>query len=114
MSNALYQKGKHAMGNKEIELDADTLTAHLVLNSYNFNQSHISVATSINPHIATAGGVANSASVNLSGVSWAATATLDALAPGLIPVTALGTEIDEADGVEDAEYFAVYPEGGVK
>lgn len=43
-----------------------------------------------------------------------ATATLNALAPGLIPVTALGTEIDEADGVEDAEYFAVYPEGGVK
>ncbi len=43
-----------------------------------------------------------------------ATATLNALAPGLIPVTALGTEIDEADGVEDAEYFAVYSEGGVK
>lgn len=91
MANALYQEGKRALGNKEIDLDLDTLTAHLILNSYTFSQSHTSVATSINSHIATAGGVANSASVNLSGVSWSAAAVLDSSDPTFTSVDAAQT-----------------------
>lgn len=86
MANALYQEGKRALGNKEIDLDLDTLTAHLVLNTYTFSQAHTSVATSINSHIATAGAVPNAASANLSGVSWSAAAVLDSTDPNFSTV----------------------------
>ena len=37
------------------------------------------------------------------------TATLDSLAPGLIPTEAKGTALETEDGITDAEYRAVYP-----
>lgn len=86
MANALYQEGKRALGNKEIELDADTITAHLILNTYTFSQSHVSVAASITSHIATAGAVPNAASVNLTGVTYSAAAVLDAADPSFVSV----------------------------
>lgn len=78
MANALYQEGKRAIGNKEIQLSVDTLTVLLIASGYTFSQSHTSVSASITSHVATAGGVAHAASVALGSVTWSSAAVLGA------------------------------------
>jgi len=51
MANALYEEGKRAILNKEIDYDTDTLTVALVKDTYIFSQSHTNVTTSITPDV---------------------------------------------------------------
>lgn len=70
MANALYQEGKRALLNKEIDFDTDTLTCVLVKNTYTFSQAHTDVSVSVTPHVA--------ATTTLAGVTIAADGTIDA------------------------------------
>lgn len=70
MANALYEEGKRALLNKELDLDTDTLTIALVKNTYTFSQSHTNVTTSITPDVA--------AVTTLSGVTISASGVVDA------------------------------------
>lgn len=80
MANALYNEGKRALLNKEIDFDTDTLTVALVKNTYTFSQAHTDVSVSITPHVAS--------SVVLAGVSIASDGTIDASDPTFTAVTA--------------------------
>lgn len=70
MANALYEEGKRALLNKELDIDTDTLTIALVKNTYTFSQSHTNVTTSITPNVA--------AVTTLSGVTISASGVVDA------------------------------------
>ncbi len=70
MANALYNEGKRALLNKEIDFDTDTLTVALVKNTYTFSQTHTDVSVSITPEVAAVN--------TLSGVSIASDGTIDA------------------------------------
>lgn len=70
MANALYEEGKRALLNKELDIDTDTLTIALVKNTYTFSQSHTNVTTSITPNVA--------AVTTLSGVTISAAGVVDA------------------------------------
>lgn len=70
MANALYEEGKRALLNKELDIDTDTLTIALVKNTYTFSQSHTNVTTSITPDVA--------AVTTLSGVTISASGVVDA------------------------------------
>jgi hypothetical protein len=80
MANALYNEGKRALLNKELDLDTDTLTVALVKNTYTFSQAHTDVSVSIASHIAS--------STTLTGVTIAADGTVDANHPNFTAVTA--------------------------
>lgn len=103
MANALYEEGKRALLNKELDIDTDTLTIALVKNTYTFSQSHTNVTTSITPEVAavtTLSGVTISASgvVDASDVTFPAVTAGDTIASvviykGTTPIVYLDTGV---------------------
>lgn len=80
MANALYNEGKRALLNKEVDYDTDTLTVALVKNTYTFNQSHTNVTTHITSHV--------EATTTLAGVSISADGVVSASNPVFTGVAA--------------------------
>lgn len=80
MANALYNEGKRALLNKEVDYDTDTLTVALVKNTYTFNQSHTNVTTHITSHV--------EATTTLAGVVVSAAGVVSATNPVFTGVAA--------------------------